>query len=126
MKNNVSSNSSAQKRQSGIQWVICLAIAVAMGLAASGSGNPATVDPLPDWINTGSNLMCIVIGALVLWPRTRFVGAVAAALMMVVSMATNYWVDGAAYFIKVLPFNLITLALSAIVAWHHRGQRPSR
>jgi len=105
----------------GILWIMCLAIAFAMGLAASGSGSQATADPLPDWVNTASNLICIVIGGLILVPRMRFVGAVAAALMMVASMVTNYWVDGAAYFFQVLPFNLVTLSLAVIVARYHRG-----
>lgn len=104
-------------------WAMCIAIAAAMGLAASGSGNPETADPLPDWVNTASNLLCIVIGALVLLPRTRFIGAFAAGLMMVVSMATNYWVDGVTYFIKVLPFNLVTLGLATVVVWYCRADR---
>ena len=132
MEHKVTTNQPAPKHtplRSRILWAMCLAIAGAMGLAGSGSGsgsgsgNPATVDPLPDWINTTGNLMCIVIGVLVLLPRTRFVGAVLAALMMLASMAANYWVDGAAYFVKVLPFNMITLALAIAVVWHDQGSR---
>ncbi len=126
MEHKVTNNQPAPKhtpRRRGIQWAMCLAIAGAMGLAASGSGNPATIDPLPDWINTASNLMCIVIGVLVLVPRTRFVGTVLAALMMLASMATNFGVDGAAYFVKVLPFNLITLALALAAAWQDKRAR---
>ena len=89
--------------------------------AASGSGNPATEQPLPDWVNTGANLLCVFIGVLVLLPRFRVVGAIAAALNMVASMVTNYQVDGYAYFVHVLPFNLVTLALSLVLAWHHRS-----
>jgi hypothetical protein len=93
-----------------LTWILCLVVAAAMVLAASGSGNPATLDPLPDWINTGSNLLCLAIAGAVLLPSTRVWGAGAAAAMMAVSMATNYWVDGPDYFVRVLPFNLVTLA----------------
>ncbi len=98
---------------------LCVLIALAMGLAASGSGNPETVEPLPDWINIGSNALCVLIGLMVLVPRTRLWGALAAALMMLVSMATNYAVDGRAYFLQVLPFNVITLAVALIIVRHH-------
>ena len=58
---------------------------------------------------------------LVLLPATRWWGAVAAAIIMMVSMVTNARVDGLAYFLKVLPFDLLALALAGAVAWHHRG-----
>lgn len=106
--------------QRTVYWVLCLLIAAAMGLAASGSGNPATADPLPDWVNTGANLLCLVIAAFVLMPRTRVWGAVAAGVNMVASVATNFRVDGATYAMQVLPFNLATLALCVAVIWHHR------
>ena len=92
-----------------------------MGLAASGSGNPATAEPLPDWINAGANLLCVAIAVLVLLPRTRAIGAMAAGVNMVISMVTNILVDGVTYALLVLPFNIVTIALSVIVAWHHRG-----
>lgn len=104
-----------------LHWMLCLLIAAAMVLAASGSGNPDTAEPLPDWINSGSNILCVLIGILVLLPRTRAWGAIAAALMMIVSMTTNFVIDGPGYFVKVLPFNLVVLAISLAVAWHHRG-----
>jgi hypothetical protein len=106
--------------------IAAVLVAVAMFLAASGSGNPATEQPLPDWVNTGANLLCVFIGVLVLLPRFRAVGAIAAALNMVASMFTNYQVDGYAYFVHVLPFNLVTLALSLVLAWHHRSDLARR
>jgi hypothetical protein len=47
-------------------------------------------------------------------------GAVAAGVNMLASVATNVHVDGAAYAAQVLPFNLATLALCVAVIWHHR------
>jgi hypothetical protein len=111
---------SDRRTQRAAYWVLCLLIAAAMVLAASGSGNPATADPLPDWVNTSANLMCLIIAAFVLLPRTRFWGAVAAGVNMLASVATNLHVDGAAYAMQVLPFNLATLALCLAVIWHHR------
>jgi hypothetical protein len=100
--------------------VAALLVAAAMFLAASGSGNPATVKPLPDWVNTGANVLCMFIGFLVLLPRFRAVAAIAAALNMAASMVANYQVDGYAYFVHVLPFNIVTLSLSLVLAWHYR------
>lgn len=100
-----------------INWGLRLVIAGAMILSALGSGNPATVDPLPDWINTGSNLLCLAIAAAVLLPKTQIWGAAAAAAIMAVSMATNYWVDGPAYFWRVLPFNVTTIFAAALLLW---------
>lgn len=76
---------------------------------------------MPDWGNTSANLLNLLIAVLVLVPRTRIWGAVAAALMMILSMITNAQVDGFAYFLQVLPFDLGTLAVAVVLAWHHRG-----
>ena len=103
-----------------VYWVLSGLIAAAIGLAASGSGNPATVEPLPNWINAGANLLCVLIAMLVLLPRTRAIGAIAAGANMMMSMITNVLVDGVAYALLVLPFNIVTLAVSLAVAWHHR------
>lgn len=119
------------RRAHAAYTVVAVLVAVAMFLAASGSGNPATEKPLPDWVNTGANVLCVFIGVLVLLPRFRAAAAIAEALNMVASMVTNYKVDGHAYFIQVLPFNLVTLVLSLVLAWHYRsdlarrGSRPS-
>ena len=107
-----------------INWVLRLVIAGAMILSALGSGNPATVDPLPDWINTGSNLLCLVIACAVLVPKTQRWGAVAAAAIMVVSMVTNYSVDGPDYFWRVLPFNAITILAAALLLWRFGQKQP--
>ena len=104
----------------GAYTVAAVLVAAAMFLAASGSGNPATEKPLPEWVNTGANVLCMFIGFLVLLPRFRAAAAIAAALNMVASMVVNYQVDGYAYFVHVLPFNLVTLGLSLALAWHYR------
>lgn len=105
-----------------INGLLRLLIAAAMVAAALGSGNPATVEPLPDWVNVTSNLLCLLIAAMVLIPRLQLWAAGAAAAMMGLSMITNYAVDGPAYFWLVLPFNLGTLACAALLWW--RVKRP--
>jgi hypothetical protein len=88
---------------------------------ALGSGNPATVDPLPDIVNTAANVAAALIGLMVLWPRTRALGSVLAALNMVASMVTNYTVDGLPYFLQVLPFDIGALVLAlALCALQYR------
>lgn len=74
---------SENRTQRAVYWLLCLLIAAAIVLAASGSGNPATADPLPDWLNTGANLLCLVIAVFVLLARTRVWGAMAAGVNMV-------------------------------------------
>ena len=105
----------------GIFWILALATSATQVLCALGSGNPDTAQPLADWVNTTANLLNILIALLVLVPATRFWGAVAAAIIMIVSAITNFQVDGYAYFLKVLPFDVLAFALAAVVAWHHRG-----
>jgi hypothetical protein len=100
--------------------LVALIVAIAMFAAASGSGSPETLEPLPDWVNNGANLICLVIGILVLLPRTRAGASVAAALNMVASMFTNFSVDGPQYFLTVLPFNAVTLILALMLVWHYR------
>ena len=105
----------------GVFWILTLATSATQVLCALGSGDPDTAQPLADWINTTANLLNILIAVLVLLPATRFWGAVAAAIIMIVSAITNFQVDGYAYFLKVLPFDVLAFALAAVVAWHHRG-----
>ena len=105
----------------GIFWILALATSATQVLCALGSGNPDTAQPLADWVNTTANLLNILVATLVLVPATRFWGAVAAAIIMTVSTITNFQVDGYAYFLKVLPFDVLAFALAAVVAWHHRG-----
>jgi len=118
------SNTPSMQRDNGatrlVYWILCGLIAAAMGVAASGSGNPATAEPLPDWMNGAANLVCLGTAVLVMLPRMRAIGAIAAGVNMIISIVTNISVDGLAYALLVLPFNLVTIALSVIVGWHHR------
>jgi lysylphosphatidylglycerol synthetase-like protein (DUF2156 family) len=100
--------------------LLAVLLAVAMFMCASGSGNPSTAQPLPDVINTASNVLCVLIGILVLVPKTRALASVAAGLNMLASMVTNYLVDGYDYFLQVLTFDLAALGLSLLVLWHYR------
>ena len=101
-------------------WILAVVTAAAQVLCALGSGSATTANSMPDWVNNTANLLNLCIAVLVLIPRTRLWGALAAALMMILSMITNAQVDGFDYFLKVLPFDLGALALAAVLAWHHR------
>ncbi|MEM1347899.1 MAG: hypothetical protein AAGI01_05025 [Myxococcota bacterium] len=96
-------------------------IAAALVAAALGSGNPDTPADakLPAWVDVLANATCALLAALVLLPTTRGVASAATAVMMVVSMITNYRVDGLEFFLRALPFNLVTLALASWVAYRH-------
>jgi hypothetical protein len=91
-----------------------------MFLCATGSGNPTTEEPLPDVVNTAANVLAVLIGIFILIPKTRAVASIAGAANMVASMLVNYFVDGYAYFLQVLAFDLVALGLSLVVLWHYR------
>ena len=99
---------------------VAVLLALTQFACAAGSGNPATVAPLSDAVNIAANVLAVVIGLLVLVPRTRALGGLLAGLNMVASMVTNYTVDGLDYFLQVLAFDLASLALALIVLWHYR------
>ena len=105
--------------------VAAVIVALAMFAAASGSGNPDT--PLearpPAWLDILGNILAAGIGVLALIPRTRAVGGAAAAVMMVISMYLNYRFDGVDFFLLALPFNLVTLTLGVLLAWHYGRPR---
>jgi len=102
-------------------WILALGTAATQVLCALGSGSPDTAQPMADWVNIAANVVNIVVAVVVLLPGTRVWGAVAAVVVMIASMITNFQVDGYEYFLKVLPFDLVALALPAPIAWHHRG-----
>ena len=102
-------------------WILALLTVGAQVLCALGSGSPDTANPMPDWANTTANMLNLIIAVLVLLPRTRVWGALAAALMMILSMVTNVMVDGFDYFLTVLAFDLAAFAVAAALAWHHRA-----
>jgi len=99
---------------------VAVLLALTQFACAAGSGNPATAAPLSDAVNIAANVLAVVIGLLVLVPRTRALGGLLAGLNMVASMVTNYTVDGLDYFLQVLAFDLASLALALIVLWHYR------
>jgi hypothetical protein len=102
-------------------WILALGTAATQVLCALGSGSPDTAQPMADWVNIAANVLNIIVAVVVLLPGTRVWGAVAAVVVMIASMITNFQVDGSAYFLKVLPFDLVALVLPALIAWHHRG-----
>lgn len=101
--------------------VLAVLVALAMFLAASGSGSeqPAGDTTIPGWVDIAANLASVVFGLLVLVPRTRVVGALLAVANMVVSMYTNYQVDGVDYFVKVIGFNIATIVFASMLAGHY-------
>ena len=100
--------------------LVAVLAAVAMFLCATGSGNQTTAEPLPDFLNTAANVLAVFIGIFILIPRTRAIASIAGALNMLASMLVNYFVDGYAYFLQVLTFDLTALGLSLVVLWHYR------
>ncbi len=104
----------------GFYTGVAVLLALTQFACAAGSGNPATAAPLPDGVNIAANVLAVVIGLLVLIPRTRALGGLLAGLNMIASMFTNYTVDGLDYFRQVLAFDLASLALALLVLWHYR------
>ena len=101
--------------------MICVVLmAIGQFLCASGSGNPATIDPLPDWVNNSANIANIVIGLMVFIPRTRVLAACLSVLITLISMITNYVVDGYDFFLQALVFNLVLIGVSLHVYFHYR------
>ncbi|MEM9463916.1 MAG: hypothetical protein AAGA90_01005 [Actinomycetota bacterium] len=104
---------------------ISVVVAIAMFLAASGSGSGDFVaDPPPDWLNIGGNVFSVVIGLLVLVPRTRALGAILATGNMFVSMYLNHRYDGVDYFVDLIPFNTVTIMLASILIGHYVADLP--
>ncbi|MEM7337220.1 MAG: hypothetical protein AAF467_01160 [Actinomycetota bacterium] len=102
-------------------WVITAIVAVAMFLAASGSGSGeyVTAEPPPDALNIAGNVFAATIGVLVLIPRTRIYGAILAVANMFVSMYLNYTYDGVDYFVDLIPYNVTTIMLASILIGHY-------
>jgi hypothetical protein len=100
---------------------VTVLLALTQFACAAGSGNPATAAPLPDGVAIAANVLAVVIGLLVLIPRTRALGGLLAGWNMTASMLTNYEVDGIDYFLQVLAFDLASLALALLVLWRYRS-----
>ena len=112
-----------QKIKQNLPILCVVLMAIGQFLCASGSGSPDTLEPLPDWINNTANVINIVIGIMVFIPRVRVLAASLSVVVTVVSMITNYLVDGPAYFVQVLPFSLVLLGVSLCVFLHYSRVR---
>ena len=99
--------------------LLAVLVALALFVAASGSGSADQVRPSPDWLDVGGNILSVIFGVLVLIPRTRIVGALYAVFVMFLSMYLNYTFDGVEFFVMAIPYNTITIAFSAILVGHY-------
>ena len=101
--------------------VIAVLVALAMFVAASGSGSdqPMGDTTVPGWVDVGGNVLAATIGVLVLIPRTRIVGAAAAVVNMFVSMYLNYNVDGVDFFVDAIAYNTVTIMLASVLVGHY-------
>ncbi|MEM8905966.1 MAG: hypothetical protein AAGA17_18580 [Actinomycetota bacterium] len=102
-------------------WAIAALVAIAMFLAAlgSGSGEHVTEEPPPTALNVAGNVFAATIGILVLIPRTRIYGAILAVGNMFVSMYLNHTYDGVDYFVDLIPYNVVTIMLASILIGHY-------
>ncbi|MEM9132172.1 MAG: hypothetical protein AAF962_05785 [Actinomycetota bacterium] len=101
--------------------VIAVIVAIAMFIAASGSGSGeyVTAEPPPDALNIAGNVFAAAVGILVLIPRTRIYGAILAVANMFVSMYLNYTYDGVDFFVDLIPYNTVTIMLASILIGHY-------
>ncbi|MEM9201031.1 MAG: hypothetical protein AAGC53_05205 [Actinomycetota bacterium] len=114
--------SAQETRNERIAWTaITVVVAIAMFLAASGSGSGeyVTAEPPPDALNIAGNVLAATIGILVLIPRTRVYGAILAVGNMFISMYLNYTYDGVDYFVDLIPYNTITIMLASVLVGHY-------
>ncbi|MEM7323991.1 MAG: hypothetical protein AAF531_12960 [Actinomycetota bacterium] len=114
--------SSRETRNERIGYTaITVLVAIAMFIAASGSGSGeyVTAEPPPDALNIAGNVFAATIGILVLIPRTRIYGAILAVGNMFVSMYLNYTYDGVDFFVDLIPYNVITIMLASILIGHY-------
>ena len=109
------------ERTNTVFTVIAVLVALAMFIAASGSGSdqPMGDTTVPGWVDVGGNILAATIGVLVLIPRTRIVGAVAAVINMFVSMYLNYNIDGVDFFVDAIAYNTVTIMLASILVGHY-------
>ena len=108
------------KIKKNLPFISVMILAIGQFLCASGSGDPATIEPLPDWVNNTANIANVVIGLLVFIPRTRVLAACLSVLITLISMITNYVVDGYDFFLQALVFNLVLIGVSLYVYFHYR------
>ncbi|MEM7801922.1 MAG: hypothetical protein AAF633_22195 [Chloroflexota bacterium] len=106
-----------------VYTIIAVLVAIAMLIAASGSGTGvyATGEPTLGrlLLDQGGNVLAVVIAVLVLIPRTRILGAIMAVVLMFISMYLNYTIDGIEFFARAIPYNTITIMLGSILIGHY-------
>lgn len=111
------------KRANVVYTIITVLVALAMLVAALGAGTESYASGEPTLgrsiLDNGGNVLAIIIGILVLIPRTRSLGAISAVIQMFISMYLNYTLDGVDFFVTVIPYNTITIMLSSILIGHY-------
>ncbi|MEM9954460.1 MAG: hypothetical protein AAF846_22820 [Chloroflexota bacterium] len=108
----------SQRANAGYTMLAVL-VALSLFIAASGSGSAEQVQPSPEWLDIGGNILSVVFGVLVLLPRTRIIGALYAVFVMFLSMYLNYTFDGVEFFVMAIPYNTLTIAFSSILVGHY-------
>ncbi|MEM7335850.1 MAG: hypothetical protein AAF490_27480 [Chloroflexota bacterium] len=111
-------------RQANIAYtIIAVLVAIAMLIAASGSGTGVYASgelTLGRWVlDTGGNVLAVIIAVLVLIPRTRILGAIMAVILMFISIYLNYTIDGIEFFARAIPYNTGTIMLGSILIGHY-------
>lgn len=111
------------KQANRIYTIIAGLVAIAMIIAASGSGTETYASGEPTLgrlvLDNGGNLLALIFAILVLVPRTRIIGAISAVILMFISMYLNYTLDGIEFFARAIPYNTITIMLGSILIGHY-------
>lgn len=102
-----------------IYSVLVLVVALGQFMCAYGSGGASGADSVSGWVHTAMNIANTMIGISVLIPTTRVWGAAFSSIILAMSMAANYKFYGAAYFLKLLPFDGSLFILSIWLAVHY-------
>jgi hypothetical protein len=111
--------SADSQRQKIVYSILVLLVALGQFICASGSGSSAGPDSVSGGVHTAMNIANTLIGILVLIPRTRVLGGVLSAIILTMSMVANYVFYGAAYFLKLLPFDGSIFIFSILVSVHY-------
>ena len=102
---------------------IAVLVAIAMLIAASGSGTGVYASGEPTLgrllLDYGGNIFAVIIAFLVLIPRTRILGAILAVILMFISIYLNYTFDGIEFFARAIPYNTVTIMLGSILIGHY-------
>lgn len=99
-------------RTERIYLTITILVALLMFVAAAGSGSGD--GGVPAWVDITANVVAAAIGVAVLILRTRAIGGLFAAL----SAGVNLTADGVDYFLRVLPYSVVSIGLGVAVFLH--------